>query len=380
MEFLDKTGASNIRRIGNPFVARSPPMKQSPFMNAIELCFNTGVASNVARGLGGLWQNTVDCCATIFGSCSFIHTFTFTFTTHTSRDKGSGMGNVGERLQLFNVDFAGLENLFGGSIFAEEYRGNFVEAGKRITQYENSLQNPTLDQKATVLLLQAMHSNLVGDNRAAAAALGTLLRIEQPFSREWRLRAIVYGLFCLSTTTFPPYFRFCPESLYLSFPNEASKLAQNFAKVCDTLNDPSNDMNRLEYDVIRCLFLLPRQLKQTAFTVNSSSPLTALGTSFETLAAGLCTACQMLASLRDSAHTKHLQSLGQYLDRWIYEICQAQGLSLCYTCPSVCRDPRAQLQNLQKSYQNARDIVGEAVCKLLEGDSAISPPSPILLS
>lgn len=284
------------------------------------------------------------------------------------------MGNVGERPQLFNVDFAGLENLFGGSIFVEEYRGNFVEAGKRITQYANSLQNPSLDQQATVLLLQAVHSNLVGDNRAAAAALDTLLRIEQPFSREWRLRATVYGLFCLSTTTFPPYFRFCPESLYLSSPNEASKLALNIVKLCDTLNDPSNDMNRLEYDVIICLFLSPRQLKQTAFTVNSSSPLTALGTSFETLAAGLCTACQMLASLRDSAHAKHLQSLGRYLDRWIYEICQAQGLSLCYTCPSVSRDPRAQLQNLQKSYQNARDIVGEAVCKLLEGDSAISPP------
>ena len=89
------------------------------------------------------------------------------------------------------MSFAAICEVFGGSIFPEELRGNYPQSS---VNWDELKSWDDFDDPATISLLNAVHATLIGHHGSAYETLKTL-RTEADhgnFEQEWRLRACSY--------------------------------------------------------------------------------------------------------------------------------------------------------------------------------------------
>jgi hypothetical protein len=90
------------------------------------------------------------------------------------------------------LEFPNIWNLFGGSIYRDEYRGDFADADRRIRLALSSIPADDHNARAGLELARAIHALLTGHIRETESILNHLRSQESSLSEAWQLRAEIY--------------------------------------------------------------------------------------------------------------------------------------------------------------------------------------------
>ena len=158
------------------------------------------------------------------------------------------------------MDFRDVCDIFDGTIFLEEPRGNFATAQEQIEHRERSVAEASTDEKAAVLLLKAIHAALVGslygDDESPNFRQYMSPLYPGDFGPRWQFRIKLYILLVSSWQFYPPLFRFCtlergPVSMLLDTISQAHANNSRLVKELLELVDEVEPLNELEFRIIR---------------------------------------------------------------------------------------------------------------------------------
>ncbi|MCJ1283430.1 hypothetical protein MMC26_002759 [Xylographa opegraphella] len=283
-----------------------------------------------------------------------------------------------------NIDFREVCDIFGGTIFLEEPRGNFATAREQIKQREHSVAEASNDEKAAIPLLKAIHVALVGslfgDDESPKFQQYMSPLYVGDFGPRWQFRIKAYIVLVSSWQFYPPLFRFCslergPMSMLLDTISRAH--VHNSHLVTELLEsvDGVEPLDELEFRIIREVWTLSHRALEGARISNPSYLYHTLGSNnsnhkpevFENC-------CTRHADVRELAEALNLDldTISNYAERLIFEVRQAQGSP----------DSGELLENLKKRYEASNDEVGVGICCMLRADFIVSGPftNPIALN
>ncbi|MCJ1437293.1 hypothetical protein MMC27_006679 [Xylographa pallens] len=280
------------------------------------------------------------------------------------------------------MDFRDVCDIFGGTIFLEEPRGNFATAREQIEHRERSAAEASNDEKAAILLLKAIHAALVGslfgDDESPKFQQYMSPLYQGDFGPRWQFRIKVYIVLVSSWQFYPPLFRFCtlergPVSMLLDTISQAHAHNSRLVKELLDLVDEVEPQDELEFRIIREVWTLAQRALEAARISNPSYLYHVLGSNnskhkpeiFENC-------CSRLADVRELAEALSFDTISNYAERLILEVRQAQG------------SPESShlLKSLKKRYEASNDEVGIGICYILRADSLVSGPftNPIALN
>lgn len=108
-----------------------------------------------------------------------------------------------------SMDFQELSNFFGGTLFSEEYRGDFEQIKRDIEQRERSVHSKgSPNAKAEILLLKAVFELLRGEYTACQVNLDKIKAFGSEVDDMWRARCKIYERFNLVSIFAPSAIRF----------------------------------------------------------------------------------------------------------------------------------------------------------------------------
>jgi hypothetical protein len=123
------------------------------------------------------------------------------------------------------MDFKEISDFFGGTVFPEEYRGDFKLIEVRINGLEKHLSlSSSVEDRAKVFLLRAILSMLTGDLKVASGFLEKILAFGTELDLRWRARCKAYKFRIFSMQRVPPAIRFRPELSSSSSPIRDAEL------------------------------------------------------------------------------------------------------------------------------------------------------------
>ena len=271
------------------------------------------------------------------------------------------------------MDFKDISDHFGGTIFPEEYRGDFKKSEKRIEDLENELSPQSdAEEHARALLLRAVLSMFTGDPSAAKACLEKLRSMAKRLDSNWIARSETYMFRNFSLQRVPPVIRFRPELNSAMAPLRDAEL-ESMGKLKEMIalrqrlgsQGRLQGLDRIESDVIIKTYTFNSHLQLWSFSFHPQYPpnpmrqFSAMSQTIEPYPEELPAAI--------SAAEMPLTAL--YFQRLTFENHLGQG------------SPKAPvaLESLINQYEALNDKVGIAMCKTIQADSIISPPfsSPI---
>ncbi|KAI9370392.1 CHAT domain-containing protein [Aspergillus egyptiacus] len=286
------------------------------------------------------------------------------------------------------MDFIEICEVFGGSIFPEEYRGSFAEADRRISALEAESPGEAaarpVEHRAKALLLRSIYWMLAGDFPKARSGLQTVTSLqEEGLSKRWILRCKMYTSYAAMLQHRSALVRF---SLLPGDPFERLKegdsalgeilhQAQEAGLAIVSLQPP-NAVDMLEeamildawtfLDAFHFSFLAHPAFARSV-TAESLPRSCVAGIEFDNIQVPYASA-RMADVMAQSGNTAFKNTI----ERWSVEIEAARG------SPNADR----RLAQLFSQYEKEADYVGMGLCKMSEGDRVLSPSytSPIALN
>jgi CHAT domain-containing protein len=276
------------------------------------------------------------------------------------------------------MDFVSVCEFFGGSIFPEELRGDFILAENQINRLnESDIENP--DQAAALAILRATVLILQGRFDESTRALDELVGIEQVGPR-WLFRQISYRLLNLAYSCFPPMFWPCRviKGPAYALGQLQAKNIEDPAKLfrrSDALRQNATDLDILEYDLFKCIWALAdidfRVSHGTGDDINSYwSRLREGRISDVNLIAG--DNGIQLSTIKARAIAMGVPVISNFVQRMMLEV------NRNLNSPQYVDD----LRQLEQSYRMSDDDLGVAFCHIMQGDNILCGPhtSPLLLN
>ena len=276
------------------------------------------------------------------------------------------------------MDFREVCDIFGGSIFYEDLRGNFVEIEELISsRYPHEEGDYYSEQFAARTLLESIVRFLKGDFWFGVQGLGSMT--EGWNGDRFAFRAYSYLLFHLSLRCNPPLFRNKPYqsgpiSFILAHEFDDDTRAVTYASNLQRLMKHATPLDVLEAHVFHNLWSLSYYGIDQALLKNPGFPdfcrkRTARRPVVpDNALEGFYDEIKTVLPKAREANMPHVEA---YLNRLLYELDRAQGLEGAVNT----------LNNVEVIYQNHNDKIGVAVCELLKGDAACSSPwsTPVTL-
>ncbi|KAH7125881.1 CHAT domain-containing protein [Dactylonectria macrodidyma] len=269
------------------------------------------------------------------------------------------------------MDFTQVLEVFGGTIFAEEYRTNFKDSEDWIQAFESATSNiPTNEERAALLLLRAIQDALRGNLSGADRYLADLQCLAQSgLDSAWLSRCRTYQSYLLSLKRAPAILRFWPDVESQSGQLRDAKL-QMFESKQQLRSERRNRasswsvVEELESNLIWSSFWYYDNLWK-AYDHNQSYPNSTWGFTFDSTEI-------YPPETPTLAVTLELPTLKVYLDRIQTEYQQAGGTE----------GISALLQQFYETCISAGDLAGAANFRLLQADHILSPPytSPLALN
>lgn len=262
------------------------------------------------------------------------------------------------------MDLQEVLDFFGGSIFAEEYRGNLTLIRNRIDHLQRDAESPGAegsDLQARVLLLRAVFNLLIGDSIQASKLL---FRICDSATYIWQIRSFAYIGLLIGWSRFPPILQYRAEIGGAAGQLSALETGyvKNTQKIADTLQRASNNVTAIqqfERKITLYLSTICMNLRLAIFlhplyprTEGQSPP------AIESDSSGL------VRSLQLEALAINCPEMHRYLGRILLESDIARG------APDLVE----KFTSLKTMYSSAQDWAGLASVYLLEGDRILSPP------
>ena len=256
------------------------------------------------------------------------------------------------------MDFLELCELFGGSLFTEEYRGNLQRAQELLSLKEAD-EISTIFQQACVCMLR-------GNNQET---LQHLTRLEQipSLAPRWKLRAQTYKLLSIILHRYPPLLRTIPADL-----NQPWAANIPIAEVGNQIS-PIFSQYRADVGVddalsFECVYLLAiisfPGFMRCAQVRHADYPIGKNGKLYRKFAKEAREKLQSLQQMRNMCNATCMQRLGRYITRLEVEILFGIGSPERFT----------RLQALEEEYRASEDWAGVAACKLLAADFQIASP------
>lgn len=275
------------------------------------------------------------------------------------------------------MDFKSVLEFFQGSIFSEEFLGDFTRIHQLLQSWELEVAkgstNP--EQTAYVKFLRSVFSMLTGNLTRAFDSLREISLIKD-LPAKWVLRTVTYEAFYHSLRQFPAIIRFKPLSigptaafrgLELGFREKADK----FAETQRTYFDTKLPLFRFESEVLLFMLTASLPLWNDAFIQHPSYPRGPWEARKATAVEQMAARAIKFRALRDTAVNRGMYQLGQYLARLEVEL--EYGRS---------PEPSQMVENLRSRYRTFNDKHNLAMIKMLEADNILSPPfsNPIALN
>ena len=271
------------------------------------------------------------------------------------------------------MDFNDISEHFGGTIFPEEYRGDFRRSEERIEGLENGLSpqsNP--EEHARALLLRAVLSMSTGDPSAADVCLQKIRGMADRLDANWVARSETYLFRNFSLQRVPPVLRFRPELNSAMAPLRDAELESmvklgGIVALRKRLRSEGRllGLDRIESDVITKTYTFNSNLQLWSFSFNPQYPPNPMRQ--------FIAMSQSIEPYPEELPTE-ASAAGMTLTALYF-----QRLTVEYHLGLGSPQAAAALQSLITQYEALEDRVGIAVCKMIQADSIISPPfsSPI---
>ncbi|KAL7658001.1 hypothetical protein ACMYSQ_004143 [Aspergillus niger] len=275
------------------------------------------------------------------------------------------------------MDFIEVCEVFGGSIFSDEYRGSYEEADRKIRALGRNT-SVTVDatcQYARVLLLRAIFHMLSGNFPKARECNQSLQDLQhRGLDERWKLRSKIYSFYGDMLQYRPPLIRFAmiPGDPYEGLKKDASYLkdmyrqAQQAGMAISSCGSPKV-VDMLEQALVLDLWSFLDSfhfsfLAHTNFTpcvTTKSLPQDQLkGISFDNMEVPYLstTFAEFMSRMGNPVFTNTLE-------RWSIDIELARG----------SENGDSSLSQLGSEYEKANDYAGLGLCKIIEGDCILSP-------
>jgi CHAT domain-containing protein len=277
-----------------------------------------------------------------------------------------------------NMDFKSVLDFFQGSIFSEEYLGNFTIIHQQLQSWELEVTegraNP--EQIAWVRFLRSVFWMLIGNLTKAFNSLREISLI-QDLPPKWLLRAATYETFYHSLRQFPAVIRFKP--LWIG-PTAAFRgpelgfreLFDRFEKTQRTYLDNSDlPLFRFESQLLPFIAIASLPLWNDAFIQHPSYPRGPWEARRATAVKQIAERATKFRAYRDTAVNRGMYQLGQYLTRLEVEIEFGKSPK-----------PSQTVENIKSRYRTFVDKHNLAIIKMLEADYILSPPfsNPVALN
>lgn len=265
---------------------------------------------------------------------------------------------------------------FGGSIFPEEYRGNFPEIKRRLDVLQAEADTETdlqSDNHAKCLLLQGIFALLTGDNAKAIGCLTGLGDRSRGFSSEWRARSLSYLALLIAWSRRPAPFRFQTELGGFSgnlhdIQTKYSENASSVERMMADLSGSGSQVDAYERSIIRFLSTLTMKMQTSGHSSHPFFPQ-AFRMQSEIDQSGWYS---LLTNQKAWATILGFPALSRYFGR----------LELEFKIARCDSDVEEALRSLEEEYENVQDLVGLASIYVLNADRMLSPPfsSPLALN
>jgi CHAT domain-containing protein len=267
------------------------------------------------------------------------------------------------------MDLFELSRFLGGSLFADDYRGDFEKIAASIEQDESSdghIQSHHL--RLDILLQKAVFWTLSGNHARARQWLQRLRIHNGSNDGRWEGRRKCYELLSLVDRLHPPAIRFRSQ-----FGGSAAAIfeAQNqvlLSELCSS-NPRHDTLDQLEFSIpLRIyqynIFLWTMQCQHPQY----ARPELASGTSDSLARIG----GPFPSGYIESMMRLHMVTIAGSLKRFAYEA-EAARFSVIQYGPAV---------DLSEFFEQTQDLVGEALCLLSNADKLSSPSftSPLALN
>lgn len=276
------------------------------------------------------------------------------------------------------MDFKSALDFFRGSIFSEEYLGDFTRIHQQLQSWEREVAegraNP--EQTAWVRFLRSIFWMLTGNLTKAFDSLREMSLI-QDLPKKWLLRTATYETLYHSLRLYPAIIRFKPlwigptagfRSLELGFQG----LFDKFLETQKTYFLESDlPLFRFESQLLPFVAIASLPLWNSAFIQHPNYPRGPWEARKATAIVQIAERAIKSRAFRDTAVSRGMYQLGQYLARLEVEI--EFGKS---------PEPSQMVENLKSSYRTSVDKHNLAMIKMLEADYILSPPfsNPIALN
>lgn len=278
------------------------------------------------------------------------------------------------------MDFREISAFFGGTIFAEEYRVDFKRIGDKLRSLvSEAVVSSSLQDEAPLLLLQSIDAAMRGEIATAEQYLNDLYKLADAHSDErWKSRCVNYQFYVLLQKRIPPYLRFRRD--LNSDSGTLKTRGLNLAR--DSLSQQRlrsidrgwTELDKLESDVIINHSRFVDNLWRFAHPTHPCHPTPPWHSKEDTATLAIVSRSTEPYPARDvrAAQRLGLHETAGYLNR----------LTLEWSIGRGSEASSSDLASLCETYLAKNDFTGAANCKLIKGDTAVSPPftSPIALN
>ena len=274
------------------------------------------------------------------------------------------------------MDIRDLTDFFGGSIFSEEYRGDFADIECFLQQLKTDSVHRSAEEKAWCAIVQGIFAILKGNMSEGYQFLDKLAYIPD-FHPRWQVRYGCYMSLWHSLRRYPRVIRFSPE---LGGPAAALRdmewKAHSYLE--DAMSSSQNLANRLslleQHEALLIFFLwaISINLWTAAFPQHSRYPKGPIALTSEKIEARFAQRMEDILSFRSAALQMGMPEIAGFMDIMQLELTFAAGLP---ELPTLLRDK-------QSRYESAGNKHQLAISKVMEADDILSPPfsSPIALN
>ncbi|KAH8733607.1 CHAT domain-containing protein [Ilyonectria robusta] len=280
------------------------------------------------------------------------------------------------------MDYTTVCDFFGGSIFHDDLRGNFVETQQRIDQLISAIDHQSDDEKNASFLLQAVQFVMQGNHKTAQAWLDKIGEVPET-SPRWRFRKSSYQILNIAMARSPAIgwpvhlMEFPVNDIWNPKPYPASDV-KNAIIASRDLQQHASPVDLFERDLFAYVFgvshLAFRAHEYQTTTGGGNEVCEALG---ELNDAKIILEGEQLSflSLRGRALDLQLTATETFLQRFMLEANKA--------LPSLDKGAFARrLRGLRETCEARHDDLGVAQCVMAIGDSLVSGQhtSPLFLN
>lgn len=275
------------------------------------------------------------------------------------------------------MDFKSVLDFFQGSIFSDEYLGDFTTIHQQLQTWESEVVEgqANSEQTAWVRFLRSVFWMLTGNLTKAFDSLREISLI-QDLPPKWLLRAATYETFYHSLRQFPAIIRFKPlwigptagfRGLELGF----QELFDRFLETQKTYFETDLPLFRFESQLLPFLSIASLPLWNNAFIQHPSYPRGPWEARRAAAVNSIAERAMKFRAYRDTAINRGMYQLCQYLARLEVEIEFGKSPK-----------PSQMVENLKSRYRTFVDKHNLAMIKMLEADYILSPPfsNPIALN